>query len=118
MGQIARKWRGCCEETFTDSDNFKIDFPTGIDVTKKALIIASTILVVSIILDGQSLQLYGYSSEILIQILDIYYLAFCSILYFMKVLIQYMSYNYNFYRILCTLKIHQITIMNKVGNFT
>ena len=47
MGQIARKWRGCCEETFTDSDTFKVEFPSGSDVTKKALLIAATILIVS-----------------------------------------------------------------------
>ena len=47
VGQIARKWRGCCEETFTDSDTFKVEFPSGSDVTKKALLIAATILIVS-----------------------------------------------------------------------
>ena len=49
VGQIARKWRGCCEETFTDSDTFKVEFPSGSDVTKKALLIAATILIVSFI---------------------------------------------------------------------
>ena len=78
MGQIARKWRGCCEETFTDSDNFKIDFPTGIDVTKKALIIASTILVVSIILDVQNLFFWTFEQEFSFRVeflktLDIYF---------------------------------------------
>ena len=48
VGQIARKWRGCCEETFTDSDTFKVEFPSGSDVTKKALLIAATILIVSL----------------------------------------------------------------------
>ena len=47
VGQIARKWRGCCEETFTDSDTFKVEFPSGSDVTKKALLIAAAILIVS-----------------------------------------------------------------------
>ena len=47
MGEISKKWRGWCAESFTDSDNFKIEFPTGADVTTKAILMGATMLVVS-----------------------------------------------------------------------
>ena len=46
VGEITKKWRGCCAEAFTDTDTFKIDFPDNIDVTTKAILMGATMLVV------------------------------------------------------------------------
>ena len=46
VGEIAKKWRGCCSEAFTDTDNFKVDFPQGADVNTKAILLGATMLVV------------------------------------------------------------------------
>ena len=46
MGEIAKKWRGWCAESLTDTDTFKIEFPDNIDVTTKALLMGATMLVV------------------------------------------------------------------------
>ena len=48
MGEIKKKWRGWCAESFTDTDTFKIEFPDNIDVATKALLMGATMLVVSI----------------------------------------------------------------------
>ena len=48
MGEITKKWRGCCAESFTDTDTFKIDFPDNADVTTKAILMGATMLVVSL----------------------------------------------------------------------
>ena len=47
MGEIKKKWRGWCAESFTDTDTFKIEFPDNIDVATKALLMGATMLVVS-----------------------------------------------------------------------
>ena len=48
VGEITKKWRGCCAESFTDTDTFKIDFPDNADVTTKAILMGATMLVVSL----------------------------------------------------------------------
>ena len=50
MGEIKKKWRGWCAESFTDTDTFKIEFPDNIDVATKALLMGATMLVVSILI--------------------------------------------------------------------
>ncbi|KAB7498704.1 hypothetical protein Anas_06747 [Armadillidium nasatum] len=45
LGSITKKWRGCCSEAFTDSDNFRIDFPVGLTANTKALLIGAAFLV-------------------------------------------------------------------------
>jgi len=45
VGEISKKWRGLCAESFTDTDTFKIDFPVGADVTTKAILMGATMLV-------------------------------------------------------------------------
>ena len=50
VGEIKKKWRGWCAESFTDTDTFKIEFPDNIDVATKALLMGATMLVVSILI--------------------------------------------------------------------
>ena len=45
VGRIAKKWMGCFKETFTDFDNFVIDFNEGLLIDAKVLIVAATFLI-------------------------------------------------------------------------
>ena len=46
VGEITKQWRGCCAESFTDTDTFQVEFPAGSDVTTKAILMGSLMLVV------------------------------------------------------------------------
>ena len=46
VGEIAKTWRGCCAESFTDTDTFQVEFPAGADVATKATLIGATMLIV------------------------------------------------------------------------
>ena len=56
VGEITKKWRGFFAEALTDSDTFKIDFPGNIEVSKKALLVGATMLLVSKFMKDNLLQ--------------------------------------------------------------
>lgn len=45
LGKITKKWSGMLKESFTDADNFGINFPKGIDVNKKAILLGAVFLI-------------------------------------------------------------------------
>ena len=45
VGCITKQYNGFCKEVFTDADNFVIDFPVGVDVNKKALLLGATLMI-------------------------------------------------------------------------
>ncbi|XP_023334965.1 phospholipid scramblase 2 [Eurytemora carolleeae] len=45
IGEIRKKWSGCGKETFTEADNFTIEFPVASDSKTKMGILGATILV-------------------------------------------------------------------------
>ncbi len=47
VGMVSKKWRGCCAESFTDMDTFKITFPPGATLATKGLLVGALMLVVS-----------------------------------------------------------------------
>jgi uncharacterized protein YxjI len=44
-GFIQKKWSGMFKETFSDADNFGVEFPKGINVNKKALLLGAVFLI-------------------------------------------------------------------------
>jgi hypothetical protein len=44
-GKIAKKWSGLLKESFTDADQFGVEFPEGLDVPSKALLLGAVFLV-------------------------------------------------------------------------
>jgi uncharacterized protein YxjI len=44
-GLIQKKWSGMFKETFSDADNFGVEFPAGIGVNKKALLLGAVFLI-------------------------------------------------------------------------
>lgn len=47
IGKIKKEWAGWIQETFTDADNFGLEFPVDLSVDMKALLLAATFLMVS-----------------------------------------------------------------------
>lgn len=45
LGKITKKWSGLAKEAFTDADNFAINFPKGIDINQKAILLGAVFLV-------------------------------------------------------------------------
>ncbi|GMT27523.1 hypothetical protein PFISCL1PPCAC_18820 [Pristionchus fissidentatus] len=45
IGAIRKKWAGFLQETFTDSDNFGVNFPIDLSVRTKATLIGATFLI-------------------------------------------------------------------------
>ena len=45
IGNISKEWMGCCTETFTDADTFKINFPVDLDVKMKATLLGALFLI-------------------------------------------------------------------------
>ncbi|KAL4239299.1 hypothetical protein ACF0H5_000116 [Mactra antiquata] len=45
VGMIAKQWRGCCVDTFTDADQFSLTFPADMTVNCKALLMGALFLV-------------------------------------------------------------------------
>lgn len=45
LGKIVKKWSGFAKETFTDADNFGINFPKGLDVNQKAIFLGAVFLI-------------------------------------------------------------------------
>ena len=45
LGKITKKWSGLLKETFTDADNFGITFPSGIDLSQKAVLLGAVFLI-------------------------------------------------------------------------
>ncbi|XP_014668740.1 PREDICTED: phospholipid scramblase 1-like [Priapulus caudatus] len=45
VGRISKQWSGMLKETFTDSDNFGIQFPMDLDVNVKATLLGATFLI-------------------------------------------------------------------------
>ncbi|XP_003507432.1 phospholipid scramblase 2-like [Cricetulus griseus] len=45
IGKISKQWSGCVKETFTDSDNFGIEFPLDLDVKIKAVVLGACFLI-------------------------------------------------------------------------
>lgn len=44
-GEILKNWSGLLKESFTDSDNFSVAFPSGASVDHKALLLAALFLI-------------------------------------------------------------------------
>ena len=44
-GRISKKWSGLLKEAFTDTDNFGITFPMGLDVNQKAIFLGALFLI-------------------------------------------------------------------------
>ncbi|XP_060588604.1 phospholipid scramblase 1-like [Ruditapes philippinarum] len=44
VGNVAKQWRGCCVDTFTDADQFCLTFPADMTVECKALLIGALFL--------------------------------------------------------------------------
>lgn len=44
-GEIVKKWSGLFRETFSDADNFGVNFPEGMDAGQKALLMGAVFLV-------------------------------------------------------------------------
>lgn len=49
VGKITKQWAGLAREMFTDADLFGVTFPMDLDVHVKALLLATTFLIVSIL---------------------------------------------------------------------
>ena len=45
LGKITKKWSGLLKESVTDADNFGINFPKGIDLGKKAILLGAVFLI-------------------------------------------------------------------------
>ncbi|MCP4625674.1 MAG: scramblase [bacterium] len=45
LGKITKKWSGLVKESFTDADNFGITFPSGIDLSQKAVLLGAVFLI-------------------------------------------------------------------------
>nr|XP_044992439.1 phospholipid scramblase 1 isoform X2 [Jaculus jaculus]XP_044992440.1 phospholipid scramblase 1 isoform X2 [Jaculus jaculus] len=45
IGKISKHWSGCVRETFTDADNFGIQFPLDLDVKMKAVMLGACFLI-------------------------------------------------------------------------
>ena len=45
LGKITKKWSGMVKESFTDADNFGIIFPSGIDLSQKAVLLGAVFLI-------------------------------------------------------------------------
>merc|ERR1719340_560803 len=45
VGKISKQWSGFLKETFTDADNFGINFPMDLDVKMKATLLGALFLV-------------------------------------------------------------------------
>jgi uncharacterized protein YxjI len=45
LGKIVKKWSGLVKESFTDADNFGINFPKGLDVNQKAIFLGVVFLI-------------------------------------------------------------------------
>ena len=45
LGKIVKKWSGLFKEAVTDADNFGINFPQGIDLGKKAVLLGAVFLI-------------------------------------------------------------------------
>jgi uncharacterized protein YxjI len=45
LGKIAKKWSGLAKESFTDADNFGINFPKGLDTNQKAIFLGAVFLI-------------------------------------------------------------------------
>jgi uncharacterized protein YxjI len=45
VGKITKKWSGLLKETFSDADNFGIEFPTNIDNETKAFLLGTVFLI-------------------------------------------------------------------------
>jgi uncharacterized protein YxjI len=44
IGKISKKWTGTAKEIFTDSDNFNVAFPPGIEADRKCLLLGALFL--------------------------------------------------------------------------
>lgn len=53
VGNIAKQWRGCCVDTFTDADQFCLTFPADMTVDCKALLMGSVFLVEYLVFERQ-----------------------------------------------------------------
>lgn len=49
VGRITKQWSGLARELFTDADRFGIEFPHDLEVSIKAVLLAATFLIVSIL---------------------------------------------------------------------
>lgn len=47
VGKITKQWSGLAREMFTDADFFGVSFPIDLDVQIKAVLMATTFLIVS-----------------------------------------------------------------------
>lgn len=47
VGEVSKKWSGFAQEYFTDADNFKVSFPSDLDVSAKATVLGAVFLIVS-----------------------------------------------------------------------
>ena len=45
LGTIVKKWGGLAKETFTDADNFGINFPKGLNADRKAIFLGAVFLI-------------------------------------------------------------------------
>ena len=45
VGNITKQYNGFCKEVFTDADNFVINFPVGIDMNGKALLLGAALMI-------------------------------------------------------------------------
>ncbi|GMS93862.1 hypothetical protein PENTCL1PPCAC_16037, partial [Pristionchus entomophagus] len=45
IGGICKRWAGCCQESFTDADNFEVSFPIDLSVSVKATLIGAAFLI-------------------------------------------------------------------------
>jgi hypothetical protein len=45
IGKITKKWSGLLKETFSDADNFGIQFPRNCDVKLKAILMGALFLI-------------------------------------------------------------------------
>ena len=45
VGNITKKWSGLLKETFTDSDNFGITFPSDANTNQKSILLGAVFLI-------------------------------------------------------------------------
>ena len=45
VGKITKKWSGMLKEAFTDADNFGVQFPPGLDVQTKSILLGAVFLI-------------------------------------------------------------------------
>ena len=45
VGSITKQYNGFFKEMFTDADNYLINFPVGIDMNKKALLLGASLMI-------------------------------------------------------------------------